>query len=435
VDLQGFHRWHAGYSGGVDCGVVVLGAGPYGLAASAHLRGAGADTHVFGRPMHFWHRRMPAGMFLRSAWEASSIAHPERRLTLDEYRDAEAPGLSAPIPIDDFLRYAEWFRQHEVPDVDEREVVSIERDGDGFRLGMDDGEELRTGRVVVATGLAPFAARPREFDGIPSQLASHSGDHTDFAGFDGRSVLVIGGGQSALESAALLREAGAEVAVAVRASHVHWLPAPRLTGQLAPARRHLYRPIVHRLLYPSTDVGPPGLNWIVALPPFFRAFPRRLQEPMAQRCIRPAGADWLRSRLAGVEISTGRTVSTARPDGNRLRVDFADGTETLVDHALLATGFRIDVRRLRYLAPELAREIVVDDGYPLLSRGLESSVPGLHFIGAPAARSFGPVMRFVSGTRFTGRELTRGVLARRSRHPRRPRRRAVQAGADAARSA
>jgi pyridine nucleotide-disulfide oxidoreductase len=415
--------------------VVVVGAGPYGLAATAHLRAAGVETHTLGRPMEFWKRRMPTGMFLRSAWEASSIAHPERRLTLDEYRDTREPSLSAPIPIDGFLRYTDWFREQAVPEVDDRTVVSVEpRDG-GFRIALGDGDKLQARRVVIATGLAPFAARPPQFEGIPAELASHSSEHLDFSGFAGRSVLVVGGGQSALESAALLREAGADVAVAVRAHRIHWLPAPRLTGQLASARRHLYRPVIHRLLFPSTDVGPPGLNWIVAVPPVWRGFPKPLREPMAQRCIRPAGGYWLRSRVDGLEFSLESTIASAVPQGGRLQVTFDDGTSRTVDHAVLATGFRIDVRRLPFLSPELLRGLLVDDGYPRLDRGFESSAPGLHFIGAPSARSFGPVMRFVSGTRFTGREVTRGVTRREEGFAPHIRRRFLRPRADVAGSA
>ncbi len=38
---------------------------------------------------------------------------------------------------------------------------------------------------------------------------------------------------------------------------------------------------------------------------------------------------------------------------------------------------------------------------------MESSVPGLHFLGAPAARSFGPLMRFVAGGWYGAESLTR----------------------------
>jgi FAD-dependent urate hydroxylase len=389
--------------------VAVVGSGPYGLAATAHLRAAGVQTHTLGRPMVFWRERMPNGMFLRSAWEASSIGHPHGRLTLDEYRDEHAPTLSAPIPVVDFLRYADWFRQHEVPDLDEREIVRIDRPNGEFRLLLRGGDELHVRRVVVAAGLAPFAARPPQFDGVPPELASHASEHTDFEAFAGRRVLVVGGGQSALESAALLGEAGAEVTVAVRATHLHWLPAPRLTGRLGSARRRLYRPVLHRLLYPPTDVGPPVLNWIVATPGVFRAIPRLLQEPIALRCIRPAGAHWLQARLAEIELRTGCSVRAAAPDAGRLRITLDDGTTELVDHALLATGFRIDVGQFPFLAPELAGSVATSGGYPILQRGFESSVSGLHFIGAPSAKSFGPIMRFVCGTRFTGPQLAHHI--------------------------
>jgi cation diffusion facilitator CzcD-associated flavoprotein CzcO len=57
-------------------GVVIIGAGPYGLAAAAHLRAAGVEPRVFGEPMAFWQRQMPKGMRLRSPWTASHIADP-----------------------------------------------------------------------------------------------------------------------------------------------------------------------------------------------------------------------------------------------------------------------------------------------------------------------------------------------------------------------
>src|SRR5690348_13926276 len=78
---------HAG-GGGSMAGtspVVIIGAGPYGLAAAAHLRAAGVEARVFGEAMAFWARQMPAGMLLRSYWDASHIADPARDLTLDAY--------------------------------------------------------------------------------------------------------------------------------------------------------------------------------------------------------------------------------------------------------------------------------------------------------------------------------------------------------------
>ena len=61
---------------------IVIGAGPYGLAAAAALRSAGVDPHVFGEPMSFWMEHMPKGMLLRSPWGASHIGDPPRLLVI-----------------------------------------------------------------------------------------------------------------------------------------------------------------------------------------------------------------------------------------------------------------------------------------------------------------------------------------------------------------
>jgi hypothetical protein len=129
---------------------------------------------------------------------------------------------------------------------------------------------------------------------------------------------------------------------------------------------------------------------------------------MARRAIRPAGAKWLQTRLVDVPITTGRTVRAAR-NGNGVEVELDDGTTRHGDHVILGTGYRVDVRGYGFLDEQLVSEITAIDGYPVLGRGLESSVLGLHFLGAPAAWSFGPLMRFVSGTWWAGRSLARSI--------------------------
>ena len=79
---------------------------------------------------------------------------------------------------------------------------------------------------------------------------------------------------------------------------------------------------------------------------------------------------------------------------------------------LLATGYRVDVTRYHFLSPALLANLRVSGGYPRLGPGLESSVPGLHFVGAAAAGTFGPVMRFVTGSWFAAPAVTRGVLGK-----------------------
>jgi len=97
-----------------------------------------------------------------------------------------------------------------------------------------------------------------------------------------------------------------------------------------------------------------------------------------------------------------------------VRLELDDGQRLEVDHVLLATGYRIDIQRYGFLEPELVQQVRTRDGHPLLRSGLESSVAGLHFLGAPAAETYGPVMRFVCGTWFSARALTRQVTGRRT---------------------
>jgi hypothetical protein len=382
--------------------VAVIGAGPYGLASAAHLRAAGVETAVFGESMAFWQRQMPAGMLLRSSWEASHIADPRKELRLEAFKAATQDEFSEPVPLDRFIAYGQWFQQRAVPDLDPRKVREVSRSGSGFRLRLEDGEVVEAIRVVVAGGISPFATRPEVFDDVPPAMASHSADHNDLSCFAGKSVAVIGGGQSAIESAALLREAGAEVEVIIRAGELRWLRRGAwLRRQPGPMRR---------LFYPPTDVGPPVLNQLVARPSLFRRFPRSIQDRVAYRCIRPAASGWLFNRTEAMKITTGRSVQGAKANGKGLSISLDDGTSRLIDHAFLATGFRVDISQYEFLAPELTRAVKQINGYPLLPEGFESSVPGLHFVGAPAAFSYGPLMRFVSGTTFTAKVLTNGVI-------------------------
>ena len=389
----------------LSCQAAIIGAGPYGLAAAAHLRAARVETRVFGDAMEFWKEQMPVGMFLRSPRMASHIADPARQLTLECFESAHGLRIGKPIALDHFINYGRWFQQQIVPDLDRRRVVRLERADHGFSLTLDDGATVRAERVVVAAGIALFAFRPPQFEGLARELVSHSVEHRDLRVFSGRAVIVLGGGQSALESAALLHEAGAQVEVIARQPRVRWLDqrVPWLKSEANPLRP---------LFYPPTDVGPPGLNLLVAAPNLFRRLPRSLQERIAYRSIRPAGAGWLVDRLRDVPITTGRTVVAAAPAGERLCVRFDNASERLTDHVMLGTGFRVDISRYPFLTPELRQAVRVVDGYPELGAGLESSVPGLHFLGAPAARSFGPVCRFVSGTTFTARALTRRIAPR-----------------------
>ena len=386
------------------CDVAIVGAGPYGLSAAAHLRAAnGLDVRVFGEPMSFWERHMPKGMLLRSPLAGSHLSDPSRSLTLQAYELASRNQITSPLPLHRFTDYGRWFQSQVVPDLDTRKVDRVEKNGSGFYLALEDGETWKVRRVVVAAGIMPFAWHPLEFRKLPFGLASHACMHRDLSQFAGKRIAVIGAGQSALESAALLHEMGAEVEVLARSPFIRWLWRKKWF--------HTFKPVA-RLLYAPPDVGQAGLSHLVARPNLFRRMPRTWQDHLGKRAIRPAGAGWLNPRCEPIRIQTGAEVVSAAPRGNQVELRLNGASDRRVDHVLLATGYRVDIARYPFLAARMLTSIQRVGGYPMLDSGLQSSVPGLHFLGAPAAWSFGPLMRFVAGAEFASRTLARGILAK-----------------------
>jgi cation diffusion facilitator CzcD-associated flavoprotein CzcO len=390
------------------CDVAIVGGGPYALSAAAHLRAIkGMEIQVFGEPMSFW-RQMPTGMLLRSNWTATHIADPNRSLTLEEYQAATGDQFSVPVPLDRFIQYGLWYQRHAVPDLVHEKVLRIESSPRGFLAFLAHGRVVRARHIVIAVGVASFAWRPPEFEGLPACLASHSSEHRDLAQFAGRQVVVIGSGQSALESAALLAEGGARVEVIARARNIHWLQ-----GWASRLLHHGLSSTTSRLLYAPTDVGPAGISQLVSRPDLLKQLPRRIQDRLRKRSVRPAAARWLQTRLGDVPIVFGRRVVSARRARDQVKIRLDDGSERTVDHVLLGTGYRVDISKYDFLAPELLQSIERSNGYPRLRAGLETSVPGLHVLGAPAAYTFGPLMQFVSGTHYASRSLAH-CIARKS---------------------
>ena len=127
------------------------------------------------------------------------------------------------------------------------------------------------------------------------------------------------------------------------------------------------------IVYAPTDVGPLWYSRLVALPDIFRLLPRRAQDPIAYRSIRPAGAHWLKDRLGRVPIHVGRAITSARLEGERVVLKLDDGTALAFDHVLAGTRYKVDISRYSFLDPMLVRSLLLRDGSPVLTR--DSSLP------------------------------------------------------------
>jgi hypothetical protein len=380
--------------------VAIIGAGPYGLSLAAHLRAQGIEFRVFGKPMLTW-RQMPGGMFLKSESASASLSAPTRSSTLPEYCDAHGIDYTAPVSMGDFVAYGMWFQQRNIPCVDEIDVVDVRQDGQQFALSLAKGEIIQARRVLVAAGINYFAASPDFLERLPPTLASHTSQHADLSGFAGRDVTVIGGGQSSLQTAALLHEQDAIVRVLVRKPYVIWNPPP----QRGPV------PLRTRIRYPDSGLGPGWRNWLFQhVPVGIHALPEETRCWIVRESLGPAGAWWLRDRVDGkVPVLTGCTIDSAEPEAGGVALCYRDGNgEKCVhtDHVIAGTGFRVNVDRLPFLCPDIRGRIRRVAGAPALTMNLESSVAGLYFAGVASANSFGPMFRFVLGADFTARRIS-----------------------------
>ncbi|MEV5544559.1 NAD(P)-binding domain-containing protein [Streptomyces sp. NPDC052309] len=391
--------------------LLVVGAGPYGLSIASHAAAAGLNLRVFGRPMASWRDHMPGGMFLKSEPWASNLSDPQGRWRLDVY--CKEHGLTArhaePIPVTAFAAYGLWFARHAVPEVDERTVIRVASGPGGFTVLTEDGETVHARTVALAVGVMPFIEVPTALRGLHPALVTHSSHHSDLTPFRGKDVTVIGGGQAALETAALLAEQGTRVRVLARAEGLRWNDVPPPWE----------RPWWQSVRSPHSGLGPGWRNWFYSeRPGLFRRLPRQTRTRIAATALGPAGAWWVRDRVErAVELLPGHevTAACAVPGGVRLDTVNREGTlRTLeTEHVVAATGFRPRCDRMGMLAPELCGTLAtLPDGSPATGRDFESSHPGLFLAGLVTASGFGPAMRFVHGATFTASTLVQGVRRR-----------------------
>jgi thioredoxin reductase len=386
----------------------IIGAGPYGLSIAAHLRSRGIPFRIFGRPMDSWLRHMPKGMMLKSDGFASDIYDPERAFTLRRFcaeRGLQYADTGLPVHLDTFGAYGLAFRDRMVPELEDKLVTSVDRLPNGFRLQLEDGETFQAQRVVIAVGITHFEYVPETLAHLPPEFVSHSARHREVERFRGRSVVVIGGGASALDLAGLLREAGAEVQLVSRRSELKFHSQP--TGK----PRSWWNQIRH----PQSGLGP-GLRsrFFADAPAVFYYLPESLRLMIVRRTLGPSGGWFVRDMVIGkVPLHLGCTPQSAEVQNGKVRLSIqaADGRkrEIVTEHVIAATGYRVDMNRLKFLNAEIRSSLKTVDGSPVLSKSFESSIHGLFFAGVAAANSFGPVMRFAFGGGFAARTITRAL--------------------------
>jgi cation diffusion facilitator CzcD-associated flavoprotein CzcO len=389
--------------------VAIIGAGPYGLSLAAHLSARRIENRIFGHPMRFWSDIAEAGgeRYLKSFCFGTNLSTPAPGYSFADYNEPRGLETFEPCSIANFTDYGRWFQQHNVPWVEPVEVEHVDRQGDGFAIILSYGERIVADRVVIATGLSGFAYVPTVLASLPPGLAVHTSRVRSFAAFKGREVAVIGAGQSALEAAALLCEAGARPQLLVRESSVLWHDRASLEPSLW-----------QRLRWPISGLGR-GLKakGLTRFPGAMHRVPARWRTRFVKSHLPAEGAWWLRHRVeTRLPIHLGVTVVKAREVSGRVALELrraGDGSERrlMVDHVIAGSGYDIDVERLMFISQGLRCAIQRLERAPKLNATFETSVSGFHFIGPSSAMSFGPLFRFVIGAEYSARVVSAHLSA------------------------
>jgi thioredoxin reductase len=396
--------------------VIIIGAGPYGLSIAAHLQSAGVSFRIFGKTMDSWKNSMPPGMLLKSHPWSSSLYDPGSTFTLRRFCSEQGVPYHDSqwfVPVETFVAYGEAFQKRLVPTVEPRMLVRLQRMADGFRAAFDDGTTVDARHVVIAVGIHPFKYVPEQLKDLPPRMCSHSGDHGSLDEFVGREVVVIGSGSSATDLAALLNERGASAKLLARARALPFSELPRSRRSLP---RRLLQPL-KPLIQPGSGIGAGWRLKIWADAPWvFHLLPAGTRLDIVRNTLGPLGHSSMKDRVVGkIPLYLSHTLRTAEVGEGKvaLRCTTANGGEATItaDHVIAATGYRIDLHKVGFFDPELLASIRCLDSSPVLSRNYESSVPGLYFVGAAAAASFGPVNRFVFGAIHPSRRLARHLAA------------------------
>jgi len=340
--------------------------------------------------MAFWRTKMPADMYLRSGSDWHLDGRGEH--TFQAYFEDRGlrPEDVDPIPIGIFLDHAEWFRKRKSVDVDERLVVDLTKPNGVFLARMDDGSTIVAEKVLAAPGVQHFLNFPGWYDEVPATRRSHTSELVSFDELAGARVVVIGGRQSAYEWAALLCDHGAE---AVDVVHRHSVP---------------------RFAKVSWAFVDPYVQDTLAHRGWWRRLPRERQAEITRQFWqvgRLTLEPWLVPRL-NPDVVTSHPESEVikvQPVEREVRLTLCDGTSLTADHVVFGSGYKADLAQVPYLAGILDR-VRVTEGFPDLTEGFETSLPGLYITGFASTRDFGPFYGFTKGCPSAARIAVAEIL-------------------------
>ncbi len=345
--------------------VVVIGAGPAGLAAAGALRHYGIGAVVLERSDR-------VGASWRGHYDRLHL-HTVRWLS-------HLPGYKLPrrygswVARDDLVEYMEdYVEAHNLDVRTGVEVERLERVGERWLVHTADGDGFETDRVVIATGFNRHPFLP-DWPGLETYTGDliHSAYYRNPEPYEGKTVLVVGTGNSGAEICVDLIEGGAgHVQLAVRTPpvvlrrDVNGMPS-QMSGVFI---RHLPAALLDRVLPVMSRIQVGDLSKHGLPKPAPGAYSHFLNDdvtPILDVGLAPMIKRGKVEVVAAVESFDGADVM------------LADGTRIQPDAVIAGTGFR---RGLEPLVGDLG-VIEPKKGRPIV-HGAEThpNAPGVHFIG------------------------------------------------------
>lgn len=365
--------------------LIIIGAGPFGISLAAHAQASGLSYKLLGYPMDFWKNQMPQNMFIRTPHDFVSLSDPNDAYTIHRFAEETGEEAVTPLPRTVFVKYAMWFAEKAGVEFTPQLAAFVEKKDGAFHVTTEAGDTLQARNAVIATGVEHYRYIPDLLQNLPSHLYSHTSGYTSFAAFQGKSVAVIGSGQSAWEAAGLLHMEGAKPELLYRRA------AANYSGSYEEeiALRDLGNDFYDLPLAEKQD------NWG--------------QSPGSV-------AHFLRPYVEGKVPETGNVTLAqleATEDG-RVRLHLSNGEERIVDHVISASGFHINLDKVPFLSDAFKAGIEREAGYPQfpkLDRHFQAGVPGLYFAGPLSSHSHGPTFRFILGLKKTASTIIPNILA------------------------
>lgn len=374
--------------------LLIIGAGPFGLAMAAHTQHLGIDYIIVGKPMEFWKMNMPDGMYLRSTcdWHLDTTGEH----TIDKFLQTQQRNCKEVEPLSRqfYLLYVQWFITQKKIECMPSYIQQLDYANYGYRAVTDDGVTIHAKFVVVAIGFKYFKNLPDEIiNRLPASGYSHTCNLVDMCLMKNKRVLILGGRQSAFEWAALLHEAGAET---IHLSYRHSTPAFTASNW-----SWVNELVDHLVEDPS---------WFRNLSPEEKdAVSKKLWEEGRLK-LEP----WLAPRIMQDFVylwpHTFLVRSTALANG-ACEVLLNNDRAITVDHIILATGYKVNIGKVPFLVNgNILSMLKTDNDFPVLDEYFQTNLPGLFITSMPASQYFGPFFGFTIGVRTSAKLVGKALM-------------------------